>query len=60
MRRRFFVAATSSIMTLSSNYSNAPVERPEKDKKHRLEKEEKDCIMLYVLMNMGEVVGFIR
>ena len=31
-----------------------------KGQKHRLEKEEKDCIMLYVLMNMEEVVGFIR
>ena len=31
-----------------------------KGQKHRLEKEEKDCIMLYVLMNMEEVVDFIR
>ena len=28
--------------------------------KYRLPKEEKDCIMLYVLMNMKEVVDFIR
>ena len=31
-----------------------------KGQNHRLEKEEKDCIMLYVLMNMEEVVNFIR
>jgi hypothetical protein len=29
-------------------------------KKHKLTKEEKDCIMLYVLMNMKEVIGFMR
>nr|XP_051198483.1 uncharacterized protein LOC127312049 [Lolium perenne] len=28
-----------------------------KGQKYRLEREEKDCIMLYVLMNMKEVVG---
>jgi hypothetical protein len=28
--------------------------------KYKLEKEEKDCIMLYVLMNMKEVLKFIR
>ena len=31
-----------------------------KGQKHRLETEEKDCIMLYVIMNMEEVVDFIR
>ena len=29
-------------------------------KRYTLTKEEKDCIMLYVLMNMKEVVSFIR
>ena len=31
-----------------------------KGEKHRLGREEKDCIMLYVLMNMEEVVDYIR
>jgi hypothetical protein len=37
-----------------------PSGKASRGQKYKLEKEEKDCIMLYVLMNMKEVLDFIR
>ena len=47
-------------MTPSSSSSNVLVAKAGAGEKCKLTKEEKDCIMLYVLINMTEVLDFMR